>query len=99
MRLRISKEAQEDLEEAWRYGATLWGEGRADRLLDDLQERFLLLTRFPQVGRARKELSEDLRSLPFPPFVIFYQAVGEVLEVVRVLRGSRDVEGIFESRE
>jgi toxin ParE1/3/4 len=99
MKLRISKEAQEDLEEAWLHGAALWGERRADRFLDELREKSLLLTRFPQVGRPRNELSGNLRTLAVPPFVIFYRAVGEVVEVVRVLHGARDVEGIFESLE
>ncbi|MBI4606540.1 MAG: type II toxin-antitoxin system RelE/ParE family toxin [Planctomycetes bacterium] len=97
MRLRLSKEASADIEEAWLYGAALWGAARADRFVGDLGEKLSLLTRFPKIGRSRAELGDGLRSLPVPPFVIFYRPRADAIEVVRVLHGARDIEGIFES--
>jgi toxin ParE1/3/4 len=45
------------------------------------------------LGRASPELREDIRSFPCQGYVIFFRYVGEALEVVNILHGSRDIEG------
>ena len=49
-----------------------------------------------QLGRPRPELREDIRSFPYHRHVIFFRYVGDVLEVVNILEGHRDVEAFFE---
>ena len=60
--------------------------GRFDRLLS-----------YPEAGRARHELLANLRSLPVKRYVIFYQPTDDGVEIFRVLHGSRDVQGEFDS--
>jgi toxin ParE1/3/4 len=63
---------------------------------DQLREQCRKLATLPStLGRARPELREDVRSFPFNGYVIFFRYVGEALEVVNILHGSRDVEGYF----
>ena len=95
MSLRLSKEAGRDLDEAWDYTAERWSAERADALLDKFQEMFCLLAQFPESGRRRDELSSGLRSLPSLGFVILYRVFEGALEIVRVVHGSRDLEGLF----
>jgi toxin ParE1/3/4 len=47
------------------------------------------------MGRQRPELRPDLRSHPYEAYVIFFRYVGDVLEVVNVLEGHRDVVAFF----
>jgi plasmid stabilization system protein ParE len=47
------------------------------------------------MGRARPELRHDLRSHPHKAYVIFFRYVGDVLEVVNVLEGHRDIDAFF----
>jgi toxin ParE1/3/4 len=47
------------------------------------------------LGRARPELRADIRSFPCQGYVIFFRYLGDVLEVVNILHGSRDIEGYF----
>jgi toxin ParE1/3/4 len=47
------------------------------------------------MGRARPELRPDLRSFPVGRFVIFYREVRDGIEIVRVLRGARDLPALF----
>ena len=57
------------------------------------------LARAPiMMGRPRPELRSDLRSHPFEAYVIFFRYVGDVLEVVNVLEGHRDIEAFFDDK-
>lgn len=94
-RVIITPLAQEDLTEIWEYVAEADAE-RADKLLDRLNEKCLLLAAHPAMGRARHELLVDLRSFAIGNYVIFYQPLDDGIEVLRVLHGSRDVPEIFD---
>jgi toxin ParE1/3/4 len=83
------------LEEIWSFVAER-DVGAADRLIDEITGRFDHLPAYPEAGRARHELLVNLRSLPVGRYVIFYQPTDGV-EIFRVLHGSRDVQGEFDS--
>jgi toxin ParE1/3/4 len=83
-----------DLAEIWDYIADD-SEGRADTFIDLLDRKIHALVRRPNIGRAREELAEGLRSFPVGRYIIFYRAVPKGIEIVRVLHGARDLETIF----
>lgn len=62
-----------------------------------LEQKAAALAATPGIGKARKELRPDLRSLAVGNHVIFYRPSPNGIEVVRVLHGKRDIEAIFES--
>ena len=90
---RIAPLATADLDEIWDYVA---GDSPsvADRLLDALRERFLLLATHPLLGELRPELGDNLRSFSAGQHVIYYQVIRGRVRVARVLHGSRDVTGL-----
>lgn len=94
--LIVSPLAEEDLEEIWSFVAER-DVGAADRLIDQITSRFDHLLAYPEAGRARHELLVNLRSLPVKRYVIFYQPTEDGVEIFRVLHGSRDVQGEFDS--
>jgi antitoxin ParD1/3/4 len=47
------------------------------------------------MGRARSELMEGLRSIPHGNYVILFRYNGAVLEIVSIIEGHRDIEGLF----
>lgn len=94
--LIVSPLAEEDLEEIWSFIAERDVEA-ADRLIDEITNRFDHLLAYPEAGRARHELLVNLRSLPVKRYVIFYQPTDDGVEIFRVLHGSRDVQGEFDS--
>jgi len=49
------------------------------------------------MGRTRDELVPGLRSLPFGRYVIFYRALDDGSEIVRVLHGARDLRRALQS--
>lgn len=94
---RYSPQADSDLHEIWDYVAVESGSMEiADRLVDSTIDRFYLLATHPHIGRARDEdLRPGLRSFPVGEYIIIYRIEeGEVL-ILRVLRGSRNIEAMF----
>ena len=50
-----------------------------------------------QLGRPRGDLREGLRAFPHRPYVIFFHYPGDdVVEIVRVLHGARDIPALFD---
>jgi len=90
-------QAGSDLNEIWYYVATKSGSlDVADRLIDSITDRFTLLAGYPNMGRARDEdLRLGLRSFPVGEYVILYRIQDEDVLILRVLRGSRDIEALF----
>lgn len=53
------------------------------------------LAETPGMGKDRPELAPALKSFPVAHYVLFYRVVPAGIELVRVLRSSRDVNLIF----
>ena len=47
------------------------------------------------LGRPRPELRSDIRSFAFKGYVIFFRYASDVLEVVNILEGHRDIDSHF----
>jgi toxin ParE1/3/4 len=86
--------AQADLTEIWEFIAED-SESRADAFIDRLDQSLGALAANPLIGRARDELSPNLRSFPFGRYVIFYLPLPDGIEIIRVLHGARDLGVIF----
>jgi toxin ParE1/3/4 len=95
---RLSSQAKNDLDDIWYYIAPN-SVLNADRLLDRLYETMKLLADMPMMGRAREDLAPKLRSFVEGNYLIFYQPIETGIEVVRVMRGSRDIETLFRDDE
>ena len=89
-RVRLSKLAEADLDEIWLYVAADGGVDIANRLIDDITDRIVLLGTQPNAGRLRDELAVGLRSFPVHRHIIYYRPERGHIVVARVLHGSRD---------
>jgi toxin ParE1/3/4 len=93
---RLAVEAEADLDDIWYFVATESGNPDvADRFVDSLSQRFLLLA--SHLGRRRDEdLACGLRSFPVGRYIILYgvEPNGDVL-IIRVIPGERDIPTII----
>ena len=89
MPYRLSSRAERDLDEVWLYVAEDASPTTADRLIDDIVDRFDLLAEQPRMGRLRPEFGPGVRSISVENHVIYYRHDGDVL-IARVLHGRRD---------
>ena len=92
---RITPTASRDLESIMDYLAERVNDEMAESFLRKINAKFKLLIKFPQIGRKRDELYPGLRSIALDDYLIFYRLVSEGIEVMRVLGGYRDLEGLF----
>jgi toxin ParE1/3/4 len=94
---RRAPQADSDLDGIWYYVATKSGSvDAADRLVDSISERFFLLANHPNIGRARdQDLRPGLRSFAVGEYVVLYRIDGEDVLILRVLRGSRNIQALF----
>ena len=94
---RLASEADFDLDDIWYYIVKHCGRlETADRLIDSITSRFFLLASYPYMGRTRDEdLRPGLRSFPAGEYVIIYRIEDEDVVILRVVRGSRNLEALF----
>jgi toxin ParE1/3/4 len=85
-----------DLDEIWYYVAKNTSSVEiADRLVNSITDRFHLLAKYPQMGRARDDLRTGLRSFPVGEYVLIYRIEQGDAVILRVLRGSRNIHVLF----
>lgn len=92
-RYRISPAARTDLQQIRDY-ISRDDPDAAARVLDQIADRFQMLTRQPLIGSPRDDLIRGLRDFTVGSYVIFYrppQSPQAVLEIVRILHSARDV--------
>jgi len=92
----ISPAAERDLGDIWRYGHRTWGAAQADRYIDGLLLRFEWLTQNRPLWRPRDDIRPGLFSCAEQSHVIFFRAIREGLEIVRVLHGRTDMKHQFD---
>jgi toxin ParE1/3/4 len=93
---RLSPLARADVDQIAYYTSVESGSlETADRLLESIYQRFLLLGRYPQAGRRRDDLRPGLRVFPSGQYLILYRVEGNDVLIQRVVRGSRDLAGLF----
>src|SRR6266404_3202572 len=88
--LRFAESAERDLVEIANFIARDDPISSA-RFIERVEEHCQLLALHPLMGRTRDALARGLRSLPIGRYVIFYRALDDGVEIVRVLHGARDL--------
>lgn len=89
-RWRLAPDAKVDLAEIWFFGAERWGIAQADRYQDSLFDAFDLLADNPDLARLRGEVDPPVRVHPHRVHLIFFDALDDGIEIVRVLHARRN---------
>lgn len=87
---RLSTLAESDLEAIWRFVARDRSVEVANRLVDDITDRCVLLADHPEAGRLRDEIAAGLRSCSVRNHIIYYRPEPGHVLIARILHGSRD---------
>jgi len=90
---RLASQAVEDLDRIWFYIATESGSiDAANRLIDSLTRRFLLLAQHPYMGRVRDvDFGPGSRSFAVGEYVVIYRVHEPNVLILRVVHGHRDL--------
>lgn len=87
--------AGQDIPAIWEYFADD-SFVQADSWVDRLESTLNLWATQPKLARSRAKLLASLRSFPFGRYVIFYVALVDGVEVVRLLHSARDIATEFD---
>jgi len=99
MRYRISKRADRDLDEIWKYLAVRASQEIADRVDSDLHDAMKALAAMPGMGHRREEAwNTPYRFWKVYSYLIAYRVEGRTVIVVRVIHGARDLRKLFRKR-
>jgi toxin ParE1/3/4 len=90
VRLRIRAKARRDLDEILDYSFAEHGEEVAEGYLLTIGAALDRLIDYPELGLARFDLKEGLRSLPAGEHRIYYRIEGDRVSVARVLHKAMD---------
>lgn len=93
-RFVLTAEARSDLDEIWQYIAAE-NESAANKVIADIVKRFVRLAEYPEMGKERMEIAASIRSFPVNRYIIFYRPGEFGIAIVRILHGSRDVNGLL----
>ena len=97
MAYRLAPQAEVDLEDIAFYVFLESGNLEiADRVIQSIAERFDLLDAYPHAGRLRDDLRPGIRGLPVGDYVVLYRVEDADVAIVRVARGSRDLEALLD---
>jgi len=86
--------SEEDLIEIWLYIAQD-NPAAADRVLEDMEHRFIMLADNPQMGRYRPDIAPELRYFISGKYLILYRTPTDGVQIVRVIHGARDLPNVI----
>ncbi|WP_219821280.1 type II toxin-antitoxin system RelE/ParE family toxin [Methylobacter tundripaludum] len=92
--IQRTAQAEEDLIEIWIYIAQD-NPRAADRVLDDIEQRFHALADNPLMGRLRSDIAPELRYFVVGSYLILYRTAEDGIQIVRVIHGARDLPHLF----
>ncbi len=87
--------AAADLDDIWDFIAKR-NIDAADRVIDELYRAIRKLAEMPKMGHVREDLADRTHHFwPVRDFLIIYHPDTKPIEIVRVLRGARDIPGLL----
>jgi len=95
MRVRVSRQAQSELDEIFVYVAEHAGLDAADRLVEAIEEQFALLGESPGIGRRRDDLAPGVLSFPMGRYLVYYRKARGAVQILHVFHGARDQGSAF----
>ena len=96
----LTPAAQEDLVAIRDYYLKEAGYRIARQMLVEFTKAFQLIARTPGIGHTRKDLAGDRPVLfwPMRDFLIIYRSTTKRVEIVTIVRASRDIAEVLNSR-
>lgn len=92
---KLSEFADSDLEDIYEYSFGEFGFMQAEDYLEGAHKLFKQLTFFPKEGILRKDIGENIRSIPYQSHIVFYLIYEKSILIIRILHHSQNVQDYF----
>lgn len=93
----ITKSANRDIEEIADYLSKQVSFDRAEAFIHKLDAQFSRIAKFPNIGRQRNDISDNVRALSVDSYVVVYIPVGRDVEILRVVSRFRNLQTLFDN--
>ena len=98
----LTDDAAQDLEDLYDYIESKDSPEKANYVLDKIAEGFTSLADSPERGSYTKELlaigMREYREIYFKPYRIIYRVMGDVVYVMVIVDGRRDMQALLQRR-
>jgi toxin ParE1/3/4 len=91
----ITTPANRDLEEILRNIAEFSGFDQSDRFLTRFSEKLSNIVAFPNLGKSRPAWGANYRTILLDDYLIVYRSTEELVEILRLVSGRRDLDTLF----
>jgi len=91
----LSSNADQDVCDIFDYTEAKFRLDQAVTYVSALNDCFYQLVENPELGHKRREIREELRSIPSGSHIVFYRIFKNHTRIVRILHGSRDLPKYF----
>ena len=98
-RFRLTPAAQIDLESIWDYTFEKFGTNQALIYTDGIASACRLLADAPLINRPRSEYKPEVRIYPHAEHLLLYVLNDGVVEIIRFLHASMDVDSQLNNNE
>ena len=88
MRVKISLQAYQDLEDIYHYTHDTYGVGQAEKYRLAFDEQFQLLSHQPEIG-VQVESRPHLRRIPVGQHIVFYRVKSDAVYISRIHHGAK----------
>lgn len=88
----LTNEAHSDLDEIWTYTAQNWSVKQADRYFNLIIDEINYICTNTAAGRSMDHVKESYRASKVKSHLIFYRALGDKVEIIRILHERMDIE-------
>jgi toxin ParE1/3/4 len=89
-RVVVTGPARRDRTDLWLYIAED-NLDAADRLIEEIDQKLLLLADTPSLGRAHPDIAPNMRYFPIGHYLIFYTPQPDGIKVIRILHAARSI--------
>ncbi|MDQ6968139.1 MAG: type II toxin-antitoxin system RelE/ParE family toxin [Mariprofundaceae bacterium] len=100
--VKLTDDAARDLAELYDYIEQNDAPDKADYVLEKIEELFFSLSEMPERGSYPNELLvlgiRNYREVYFKPYRIIYQVIGEIVYVLLIADGRREMQSLLERR-
>src|SRR5688572_20676747 len=97
-KIKLKPLAEADLDNIWDFIAND-NPDKAEEILWLINEKLHLLAGNHNLGRARLEILQSIRSFPIKSYIVFYRPIKSGIEVIRILHSSQDIISNFSQDE
>ena len=91
-RYRFTLSAKSDLIEIWNYSVENWGGKKAEKYLQDIEDKLNQLAANPELGKHRPEIAPGYYSFPVRKHINFYLISDSHIDIIGILHRRMDID-------